>query len=1019
MCQLCVCAKRAAELAAATILGMATASGAISPGAYRVLGQPDLRQNGTNAPQGRELNGPSGVALDNRDGALYLYVADSGNNRILAWEDARAAQAGEPATLVLGQPGPRQTRPVGIGAKGLYLPMGLAVDPLTGNLYVADYGNNRVLRFAAPFSNRSKVEPDAVFGQPNFNSRTGNPAGVRDDSLRAPRAVAFDSAGNLWIADGGNHRVVRYPADALSAPFPQADMVLGQADFNHGAANRGDKVGASGFDMPSGLAFDARDNLYVSDFNNTRVLKFPAPLSFDAKAIGVYGEPNLTTRGAPPQSSASTLAGPAGISVDRLGNLYVAVIAENRVVVFGSDSTTNAKDVLGQVNFTVTLANARSFPRASASDLASAMDVKVDADGNVFVADTGNHRVLAFRRNAKSADRVWGQADFTANGANQIKPGSINAPYKIAIDYSRSPFALYVSDTNNHRVLGWKDAVRFRDGDPADLVIGQPDFSTAIANIDTRGARKPSATSLASPKGIVVDAGGNLYVADSDNHRVLRFLRPVDQSGRITPDIVVGQRDFTSADSAAVSAASLKSPAGVAIGPEGSLFVADSGNNRVLEFPAGAATFANAVRVYGQPDFNSSTATTISAQSLTGPQGIAVDGSSNLYVADYGNNRVLVFASTRFAPATGGTASAVIGQAKFDAVEAGAGSARFRGPVDVAVDSAGAIYVSDTGNSRVLTFPMLLFLPIADAAAAGVVGQRNTDGAGPNWNSPDGLATAESLYSPLGILLDRRDTLYVGDAGNNRVVHFLAKAAITHAATPKASIPVARGGLAVLYGSGLAAQEEKAPEEAWPVSLQDREVVFDGEIKAPLSFVSGEQINFQVPSNAPTGTPRIAVRVAGTAELLAGTAYPVADVSPGLFTASTETAQGRIENENGTANNASAPAARGAIVRLFGSGQGPVTPPVPDGVPVPADGEVHTVATPTSDGVTCLNRQPAACVAVGSSMAEVVFSGMAPGAVGLWRLDVRIPENAITGAAVPVRAVINGIPTNIVSIAIR
>src|ERR1044071_9158154 len=230
------------------LAGTAGLHAQISASAYRVLGQPDLRLNGVNLVQGVELNSPAAIALDARAGQVHLYICDTRNSRVLAWEDARAYQNGDPPALVLGQPGPLFSNPLGIGNKGFNSPAGMAIDPLTGNLYVADFGNNRVLRFSATFANPTRVEPDAVYGQPNF---TTGAAGVSKSSLNRPRAVVFDSAGNLWVADSGNHRRLRCNAGVLdSLPPPDADMVIGQKDFNSGSANRGG--GASGISA-SGL----------------------------------------------------------------------------------------------------------------------------------------------------------------------------------------------------------------------------------------------------------------------------------------------------------------------------------------------------------------------------------------------------------------------------------------------------------------------------------------------------------------------------------------------------------------------------------------------------------------------------------------------------------------------------------------------------------------------------------------------------------------------------------------------
>ena len=241
------------------LLGSSASRAQFSDSAYRGLGQPDLRQNGVNTAEGAELNGPIGLALDTGAGNSHLYVADTGNHRVLAWKDAESFQNGEPADLVLGQRSPFHVIPFGIGVKGFLLPVGAAVDPTTGDLYVADFGNHRVLRFPAPFENSSSVEPDAVYGQPDFDSRDANTGGVSRSSLNRPRAVELDRLGNLWVADSGNHRVLRFPADILDLPDPTADLVIGQADFESSGINEEEGprgINALGLDSPAGLAFD-------------------------------------------------------------------------------------------------------------------------------------------------------------------------------------------------------------------------------------------------------------------------------------------------------------------------------------------------------------------------------------------------------------------------------------------------------------------------------------------------------------------------------------------------------------------------------------------------------------------------------------------------------------------------------------------------------------------------------------------------------------------------------------------
>jgi uncharacterized protein (TIGR03437 family) len=994
----------------------------LSPSAYRVLGQVGFTQDSLNLVQGVELYSPSGVALDTTNGVqVHLYIADTRNSRILAWADVSSYQVGDAPALILGQSSPQNTSTLGIGAKGFSAPVQMAVDPLSGNLYVADYNNNRVLRFPAPFLNPNRIEPDAVYGQASFTALTVSSTSAT--SLRQPRSVAFDSAGNLWVADSGNNRILRFSAATLNNPAPiAADTVIGQKDFVSSGNNGGGTISNSGFDLPASITFDAQDNLYVADFNNTRVIRFAAPLgpaTTNASASLVWGESSFAVRGVPAQATASSLAGPTGVAVDQSGNLYVSTLGDNRVLVFPASGPNGvaAKSVFGQSDFATTTPNTGAFPQASLNSLSGPLDVKVDRAGNVVVADSGNNRVVEFPAASKSAAKVWGQNDFVSNGPNEIKPASLNFPYQIAIDYSKAPFPLYVADTGNHRVLVWKDSVQFRSGDPADLVIGQPNMFSALPNVDSGTAKQPSSTSLSSPTGIAVNpSDGTLYVADSGNNRVLRFPRPVNQNGRITPDAVIGQANFTTSTSASISASSLNSPGGVAIGPNGDLFVADSGNNRVLEFPAAAGTGSSALRVYGQPSMNiGAQASRVSAQTLAAPQGIFVDQASNLYVADAGANRVLIFPNTQNAPPAGQAATAVLGQADLSGTP---GVISLKAPVGVGVDTNGNVYVSDSGNNRVLVFSWPGYLN-GGVGASTVIGQGSASGTAINWDAQAGFASADGLYNPVAVYLDRQDTLYVGDAGNNRVLQFLKAAVISNGATLQSGVPLAPGSIGTLIGSGLANGTAVA-SDSWPSSLLNRQVVINDQLVAPLYYQDQNQVNFQLPSNTPLGSQRVAVRLANTGELVAGGNLIAAAVSPGIFTLTQNgSGQAAVRNQDNSINGPGNAASIGSTIQIFGTGQGQVSPGVPDGTPASGSPLSSTIAVPTADSKTCFATQPSMCVAIGSGFGTVQYSGLAPGFIGLWQINVTIPAGIATGNAVPIRVLIDGASSNAVTIAVK
>lgn len=972
------------------LIGVLTAAGLnaqIAETAYRGIGQADLTRNGLNRVQGTELSVPGGIALDSRGGQTRIYISDTGNHRVLGWLDVQSYQTGDVPAIILGQYSGEGSAALGIGAPGFTSPSAIAVDPATGTVFVADTGNHRVLRFADIADNPARVDPDAVYGQDDMAGRLANGSANEQNAMRNPMGVAVDRAGNLWVADTGNHRVLRYPAGMLNLTAPSADIVLGQKSFTETSRNGGSAtVTAAGFDSPAALAFDNDGNLYVSDSGNARILRFTPPFSSESSAAVSISMPG------------GSIAAVRGIAISN-SQVYVAVPTENRVIALAisGGASSSPLQVFGQPDSNRKDPNTGVHPRAAAHTLWGASDVRVDAQGYVYIADTLNNRVLRVPPGTRSGDRVWGQADFSSNSINQVKATGLNGPYKVAVDYSQEPFALYVSDTKNHRILIWKDAVRFRTGDPADAVIGQPDLRTAIANAGGSG-RQPEGNSLSSPKGIALDGAGNLYVADSGNNRVLRFPRPVN--GVVTADLVLGQSGFQNGAANATGPSSLRSPTAVSIAPDGNVFVSDTGNNRVLEFSAGASSGAAAIRVYGQPNFSSFTSPrAISAQTLAQPAGIAVDAAFNLYVADFGSNRVVIYANTRDAAATSNAAVVVIGSDRFDAVSSGTSRTRLLGPSDVALDSRGRIYVADSQNNRVAIFPSLIFLPITDGGAATIVGQTDEGG--------NTGATAASLSAPAGVFLDRRDTLYVSDSGNHRVMHFLKAANVAHSVFAQASA-LGRGALVTIEGSDLASSEEISP---MPLSrsLAGREVVVGDSVAAPLVSVSPSTIHLQLPSNTPTGVQRVAVRVAGTEELIAGSASSVATYAPGLHS--------KVTNQDTSTNGENSAALRGTTIRLLGTGQGPVSPAVADGETAP-EGVVRTVAVPTTDGSACLTQQPSICVAIGNTFGEVKFSGLAGGAVGVWQLDVQIPENAATGS-IPVRAVINGVPSNIVTVEIR
>jgi uncharacterized repeat protein (TIGR02543 family) len=607
---------------------------------------------------------------------------------------------------------------------------------------------------AAQLPNRTAV---AVYGQGgDFTTAYENNSGyIGATSLNRADGVAVDSGGNLYVADTYNNRVLYYPKGSTTAT-----RVYGQ--FGYFDTNDLNKYGinSGSLNRPTAVAVDSSGNLYVADSGNNRVLFYnpppefvsPGDDSFYWTAKRVYGQDNFTSGAANKDGSTistSSLNNPMGLALDSSGNLYIADTSNHRVLSYASGSTI-ATRVYGQAgSFSTNTAN-MGGDNPSANSLNMPAGVAVDGIGNVFVADLLNHRVLTYAGTSTTATRVYGQGgSFTSKDANKdgISGNSLNMPIAVLADGSGN---LFVTDLSNHRVLCFPSA-----STTATRVYGQDAFNVGSAN---KGS-STSASSLHNPFGLAMDSSGNLYVADELNNRVLQYALPVAANG------VYGQGgSFTTRnDGAGINATknSLSYPSTTALDSAGNVYVVDQNNNRVLYYPAGSTT---ATRVYGQGgSFTSYGQNTggRSADSLSTPGGIALDSSDNLYVTDVNNHRVL------FYPAGNTTATRVYGQGgSFISGTSNNGEiseTSLYSPSGVVLDGDGNLYVADTSNNRVL------FYPAGNTTATRVYGQGGIFTSG---STNKGGLSANSFYNPYGIILDGSDNLYVADVLNNRVLYF-------------------------------------------------------------------------------------------------------------------------------------------------------------------------------------------------------------------------------------------------------
>jgi uncharacterized protein (TIGR03437 family) len=687
-------------------------------------------------------------------------------------------------------------------------------------------------------------------------------------------------------------------------------------------------------------------------------------------------------------------------------------------------SSANAIAVIGQANYASKYANAGNA-QPSAGTFASPVAAAVSGT-DLFVADSANNRVLVFPNagQSTSATEVLGQRGFPYNSVNYIEgkeflfgpnifstSGGFAAFWDagMAVDTTSNPPHLYVSDPGNNRVLGFADARKAGPGVAADLVIGQSDLFTAVCNyggvrVQTPAAgqlsQQPTQSSLCYPTGLAIDSSGNLYVADSLNGRVVRFPVPFQNCpgsacAGIQADLVLGQSGFTGLKNPSPSQSVMSFPYGLVFDSTNGLLVSDRNANRVLLFSKdNLANGAAAIKVIGQLDFNSTGPST-----LNQPYHIAEDSNSRVYVADNLNGRVLIFGSLPFlATSTTVAVNALTGLNRPQAV--------WVNPASVA-GYPDDIWVGDSSNG-ILRFPRFALL-----------GAQGTNQ--PSDHLPSATAGATncaqsgfpSCLPTLAITQDATGNVYTADYSNRVGIHYQAVAATNGASficaggcnlggLTDTQYYLAPGAVGSVFGFSATQFGQTADFGGAlpiPTTVGGIQVLMNGQA-SPIFHVAPNQINFVVPSSAPTsGSAELEVVAQSTGQVLGSGPVQMNTVAPAMFT-SNQSGIGQIAalNQDNTVNTPSNPAARGSYIQLFGTGQGSVPGAPPDGQ-LPS-GLVKTPSTPQ--------------VFVGGFQvpdSAIQFSGLAPCCVGLWQINVQIPMSTAPGSQVSLLVMYQNFPS--------
>ncbi len=574
-------------------------------------------------------------------------------------------------------------------------PQGVAVDT-AGNVYVADTGNHRIRKITPG----GLVTTLAGDGHPYL---TNGPAAASE--FYSPQGVAVDGSGNVFVADTGDHVIRKIDASGQVTTYAGAGAAPGFAD---GAA------ASASFDSPGGLAIDAAGNVYVADSGNNRIRKIDTGGNVTTVAgNGVAGDTDGT--GGP--SGSAQFAWPTGIAADGAGNLFVADTGNNRIRKIDPEGNVTTFAGNGSAGFAD-----GSGGRSGSAELRWPGGVALGAAGDLFVADQDNYRLRRIDPSGDVTTVAGGPAPGFVDGSSSV--ARFYGPRAVALAASGT---IVVADEEN-------DAIREVDATGTVTTLAG---DGAAGYFDGQGGGS-GAIEFDAPQGIAVDGYGKIYVADTGNDR-LRSIDP--NAGQVATLAGDGTAGFANGNGQAGSG-ELNHPVGIAFG--GAIYAGDTGNDCIRE-----VTSAGLKTMSGQPAAGFADGASSVAR-FSGPAGIA-GRQWSVFLADPGNHRI------RFVDQAG-KASTLAGSGAAGTADGPAASATFEFPAAVAVDATGkVIYVvdRDANDVRVLQNGNVTTL-----AGNGVAG--DVDGTG-------GANGTAEFNAPQGVAVDSDGNVYVADTGNNRI----------------------------------------------------------------------------------------------------------------------------------------------------------------------------------------------------------------------------------------------------------
>ncbi|MBI2505665.1 MAG: Ig-like domain-containing protein [Candidatus Latescibacteria bacterium] len=718
-----------------------------------------------------QLVSPVGVAVD---GQGNLYIADSGHSHVRKVDTFGiiSTVAGNGTTGFSGDGGPATEAQLSNFE-------GIAVDG-QGNLYIADWGNGRIRKVDS-----EGIISTVVGGGTGDSSGDGEPA--LGAQLLSPSGVAVDAQGNIYITEYEGHRIRKVDSAGIIS------TVAGNGTA--GFSGDGGPATEAQLGNPEWVAVDGQGNLFIADAGNRRLRKVDS--AGIISTVAGSGTEGFSGDGGP--ATAAQLSYPEWVAVDAQGSLFIADRDNHRL-----RKVDNA-GIISTVAGNGTPGFSGDGGPATAAQLNGPFAVAVGVQGNLFLADAGNHRI----RKVDNAGIISTVAGGSVGDGLPATEAQLFLPLVVSVDGQGN---FYIADFANHRI---------RKVDSAGIISTVAGNGTGGFSGDGRTATE---VQLNLPSGVSVDGQGNLFIADRDNHRI----RKVDPFGIISTVVGNGTSGF-SGDGGEATQAQLNAPVEVVVDAQGNLFIADRGNHRIRKVSSWGTI--STVAGEGTAGFSGDGGLATEAQ-LSLPSGVAVDGQGNLFIADLDNHRIRKVDSTGIISTVAGE-----GTADFSGDGGPATAAQLSGPAGVAVDGYGNLYIADRDNHR--TRKVDTFGIISTVAGNGTAG----------FSGDGGPATAAQLSGPAGVTMDYLGNLFIADEANHRIRKVVSPALLAH------SLP--------LPGAPLYPDSRITVVFDWPVdfsSVSTTTFVVEGSASGPISGT----VTHDPASNSATFFPGAALQVGET-----------------------------------------------------------------------------------------------------------------------------------------------------------